>query len=65
MKLIVDLGIYTLQAGANTLDYIGGGAVAIKVATNPANDLGTAYAANGVIELVYSSGATAWVCMAQ
>ena len=65
LKLIVDLGIYTLQAGANTLDYIGGGAVAIKVATNPANDLGTAYAANGVIELVYSSGATAWVCMAQ
>jgi hypothetical protein len=65
LKLTIDLAAQTLQAGANTLNYAGGGAVAITLSTNPAANLGTAYAANGVIEVVYSAGATSWLCLSQ
>ncbi len=54
---------HTLQAGANTFDFNGGGAVAIKMSTNAASDLGTAYAATGIIELMWDG--TAWLCMSQ
>jgi len=65
LKLTIDLAAQTLQAGANTLNYAGGGAVGITLSTNPAANLGTAYAANGVIEVVYSAGATSWLCLSQ
>lgn len=54
---------HTLQAGANTFDYNGGGAVAIKSGRNVANDIGTAYAATGVITLMYDG--TQWVDCSQ
>ena len=62
LKVTVKLG-HTLQAGANTFNFNGGGAVAIKMHTNSASDLGTAYAATGVIELLYDG--TAWLDMSQ
>lgn len=65
LLLYVDLNTLTLQAGANTLDYIGGGAVSITRATSTAANLSTAFAANGVIQLMYSSGASAWLCLTQ
>ena len=65
LVLIVDLAAQTLQAGANTLNYAGGGAVSITRATSTAANLTTAFAANGVIQLIYSTGATAWLCLSQ
>lgn len=65
LKLVIDLNSRTLQAGANTLNYAGGGNVSITRGTDPTANLSTAYAANGVIEVVYSSGATAWLCVSQ
>ena len=65
LRITIDLNTRTLQAGANTLDYAAGGAVSITRATSAAANLGTAFAANGVIELIYSSGATAWLCLSQ
>lgn len=53
----------TLQAGANTFNLNGGGAVAIKMHTNAASDLGTAYANTGIIELMYDG--SAWLDMSQ
>ncbi len=54
---------HTLQAGANTFDYNAGGAVAIKSSRNAANDIGTAYAATGVITLMYDG--TRWLDLSQ
>lgn len=54
---------HTLQAGANTFDFNGGGAVAIKSHNNAATDIGTVYAATGIIELMYND--TAWLDMSQ
>lgn len=62
LKVVVKLA-HTLQAGANTFDFNGGGAVAIKMHTNAASDLGTAYAATGIIELMWDG--TAWLDMSQ
>lgn len=54
---------HTLQAGANTFAYNGGGALAIKSHRNTANDIGTAYASGGIIELAYDG--TQWEDMSQ
>ncbi len=65
LRLQIDLNTKTLQAGANTLDFNGGGAVAILSHNNPANNIATAYAANGFIDLVYSSTTPGWLDMSQ
>ena len=62
LRVTVKLG-HSLQAGGNTFAYAGGGAVAIKSAKNVANNIGTAYAATGVIDLLYDG--TEWVDMSQ
>ncbi len=50
---------HTLQAGANTFAYNGGSALAIKSHYNTSNNIGTAYAATGVISLEYNG--TLWM----
>ncbi len=52
-----------LQAGANTLNLNGHGADSIKKHTNPATDLGTAYATGGVLDLYFNG--TVWLDMSQ
>ena len=42
---------HTLQAGANTFNYAGNGAVAIASSRNPSNNIATGYAATGEITL--------------
>lgn len=54
---------HTLQAGANTLAYNGGAAVAIKSHRNPASDIGAAYAVGAVISLLYNG--TVWLDQSQ
>jgi hypothetical protein len=54
---------HTLQAGANTFNLNGGGAVAIKSHYNIANNIATVYAATGVITMIYDG--TEWLDMAQ
>ncbi len=54
---------HTLQAGANTFAYNGGGALGIKSSRNVANDIGTAYASTGVVTLVYDG--TRWLDASQ
>jgi hypothetical protein len=54
---------HTLQAGANTFTYNSGSAVAIKSHLNPANNIGTGYAATGFVSLCYNG--TVWLDMAQ
>ncbi len=51
-RVTIDLA-HTLQAGANTFALNGGTAVSIKSSRNTANNIATAYAATGVITLVY------------
>lgn len=53
----------TLQAGANTLNLNGAGAIAIKSHLNVANNIATAYAATGIIDLLYDG--TQWLDMSQ
>jgi hypothetical protein len=52
LRLTIKLA-HTLQAGANTLALNGGAAANIKSGLNPANNIGTAYAVGGVIELLF------------
>ena len=52
LRLTIKLA-HTLQAGANTLSLNGGAAKAIKSHRNPANDIGTAYAVGGIVDLMY------------
>jgi hypothetical protein len=63
LRLLVNLGIYTLQAGGNTIALNGGATKAIKKHTNPANDIGTAYVAGSIIDVVYDG--TQWQDLAQ
>ena len=49
----------TLQAGANTFNLNGGGAVSVKKASAPTVDLATAIAANGIVLLAYNG--TSWL----
>jgi hypothetical protein len=65
LRLLIDLNTLTLQAGANTLNYISGGAVSIVSHYDGTSNIGTAYSANTVIELVYSSGLSKWLDMSQ
>lgn len=62
LRVVVKLA-HTLQAGANTFDFNGGGALAIKSHLNIANDIATAYAVTGIIELMYDGAL--WVDMSQ
>lgn len=50
-----------LQAGANTFNLNGHGTDSIKLSTNPATDLSTAYATGGVIDLLFNG--TVWLAM--
>jgi hypothetical protein len=54
---------HTLQAGANTFDYQGSGAVAIRSHRDIANNIGTAYAINTIWQGCYTG--TFWVDMSQ
>ena len=56
---------HTLQAGANTFAYQGGTARAIKSSFNPANNIGTGYAATGQINLCYYGSTPVWEDMKQ
>lgn len=56
---------HTLQAGANTFAYNGGGAVIIKSHINPNNNIATPYIALGTITLMYDGAITAWLDMSQ
>lgn len=64
--LIVQIQLaHSLQAGANTFNYAGTGAVAIKSCRNPANNIATAYAATGTITLSYNAANTVWCDVSQ
>lgn len=65
LTLVIDCNTRTLQAGANTLDYAGGGAVSITRSTAPTGNKAVATAANAVVALIYSSGATAWLDLSE
>ena len=54
---------HTLQAGANTFALNAATAVAIKSHFNVANNLGTAYAATGTVQLFYDG--TEWIDLSQ
>ncbi len=56
---------HTLQAGVNTFNYAGSGAVAIKSCRNPANNIATAYAATGTITLSYNATNSIWCDVSQ
>lgn len=65
LTLLVDLGANTLQAGANTMNLNAGGAVSIVSHYNVANNIGTAYAAQGFVTLVYNQTSSVWMDMSQ
>lgn len=54
---------HTLQAGANTFNFNSGGAVNIKSSRNTANNIGTAYAATGIVTLTYDGAV--WLDVSQ
>lgn len=60
---VVILLAHTLQAGANTFALNGGLAKDIKSHNNPANNIGTAYAVGGLVDLMYDG--TQWQDMSQ
>lgn len=62
---VLQLLAHSLQAGANTYNYNNGGAVAIKSARNPANNMGTAMVALGWVDLLYDSTGPYWLNMGQ
>ncbi len=62
--VIQQLG-HTLQAGANTYNLNGSGAVAIKSSRAAATDIAAAYAATGRINLCYNSTGPVWFDMSQ
>jgi hypothetical protein len=51
---------HTLQAGANTLNLNGGGALAIKKKQDPAANIGTAYAVNSNFSACYNAADNVW-----
>lgn len=63
LMLVVHTGAYTLQAGANTLNLNGGGAVAIKKGSAATVDKAVAAAANSILCLVYNG--TSWLDTAE
>ena len=65
-NLVVTIKLaHTLQVGANTFNYGGAGAAAIKSSKNPANNIATGYAVGGIVQLVYSTSAGAWLDLSQ
>lgn len=52
LRLTIKLA-HTLQVGANTFSLNGGAAKSIKSHRNPANDIGTAYAVGGIVDLMF------------
>lgn len=62
LRILIQLG-HTLQAGANTLNFNGAGVKNIKSHFNIANNIATAYAATGAIDLLYDG--TQWCDMSQ
>ncbi len=56
---------HTLQAGVNTFNYAGTGAIAIKSSRNPANNIATAYAVGGLITLTYNNASSVWCDVSQ
>ena len=62
---------HSLQAGANTFAFAGGGATAIRSSRNPVNNIATAYTAKGEITLKYCpspacvSGTNVWLDTSQ
>lgn len=62
LRILIQLA-HSLQAGANTLLYNGIGPASIKSHRNPANDIGTAYVATGMIDLTYNG--SVWLDMSQ
>jgi len=60
LRVVVQLA-HTLQAGANTFNLNGHGTDSIKLSTNAASDLTTAYASTGVIDLFFNG--TVWLAM--
>lgn len=65
LRLLIDLVALTLQAGANTITFNGGAAKNIKSHYNIANNIGTAYAAGGFVEIVYDAGGDVWQDLSQ
>lgn len=65
LVLLIDLNSRTLQAGANSLNLNGGGAVSIVSARIVANNIATAYSANGFIQVAYNSTSAVWVDLSQ
>ncbi len=63
LKLTLILGALTLQAGANTLNLNGTSAIAIKSHNAATVDIAAAYAANGIIEVIFNG--TSWLDMSQ
>jgi len=59
LLILVDTATFTLQAGANTLTLNGGDAKSIKLASNPATDIG-AHAASSMIHLAYNATSDVW-----
>lgn len=62
LVITIQLG-HTLQAGANTLNYNATGVKSILSHLNTANNLGTAYAATGLLTVIYNG--TAWLDISQ
>lgn len=62
VRVLIKLA-HTLQAGANTFNLNGGGAVAIKSHLDVANDIATAYAVGSIVSLVYDG--TQWQDLSQ
>lgn len=65
LVVLVDLQALTLQAGVNTFDFNGGGALSIVSHYNVAANIGSAYAAQSHVMLCYNAGATVWEDMSQ
>lgn len=59
LTLLVNTSTLTCQAGANTMNLNGSGAVAIKKGSAATTDLSVALAANSVVQLVYNG--TSWL----
>lgn len=53
LRLTFRLSTNTLQAGANTIVFNGSSAKDLKSSRNPANNIGTAYAAGGMVSVMY------------
>lgn len=65
LRILVDLNSLTLQAGANTVNLNGGGAVNLKSRLNIASNIAGAYSANGFIDLCYNATSTVWMDLGQ